>query len=81
MDPTFAISFQEIKSKFQGNNKISKNSSLIIKKNIDKIENLDLADCSLIIDKEKIVKEEIVFIALNENDEATKEEKIRGFKI
>jgi hypothetical protein len=54
---------------------------LIITKNTDKIENLNLADCSLKIGKEKDVMEEIIFKALDENDEATKEEKIRGFKI
>ena len=54
---------------------------MIITKNTDKIENLNLADCSLKIGKKKDVMEEIIFKALDENDEAIKEEKIRGFKI
>ena len=42
LDPTFALTLSEIKAKFQGNNKISKDSTLILKGKDSRIENLSL---------------------------------------
>ena len=48
MDPTFAITFQEIKSKFAGTNKISKDATLVLADKDLFFENLDLGSGSLV---------------------------------
>lgn len=42
LDPTFALTLDELKQKFVGTNKISKNSTLILKGSSSKVENLNL---------------------------------------
>lgn len=42
MDPTFALTFDEIKQKFQGENKISKDSTLVLIGKDTKVKDLNL---------------------------------------
>lgn len=49
LDPTFAITFQEIKSKFKGkHNKISRGSTLILADGETVLENLDLGNEAMV---------------------------------
>lgn len=42
LDPTFALTLNELKNKFKGNNRISKDSTLVLKGKEASIENLNL---------------------------------------
>lgn len=42
LDPTFALTLRELRSKFVGKNKISKGSTLILRGQGSRVENLDL---------------------------------------
>ena len=42
LDPTFALTLRDLRAKFVGENKISKNSTLVLKGLDSKVENLDL---------------------------------------
>jgi len=48
MDPMFALTFQEIKTKFTGTNKVSKDASMVLKDSNLFFENLDLAAGTLV---------------------------------
>ena len=50
MDPMFALTFQEIKTKFTSNCKISKEACMTLKDNNCFFENLDLAAGTLVCD-------------------------------
>ena len=80
MDPMFAITFKEIKCKFAGNNKISKDSTLILKDANLFFENLDVQQGSLICKNQmKIPGAEIIFDT-NVTEADPEIYRIRGFK-
>ena len=51
LDPTFALSIKELRSKFVGANKVSKNSTLILSGLNSRVENLDLDGVQVVEDK------------------------------
>ena len=69
LDPMFAITFEELKSKFMGKNKISKDATLILSEKNVSFDNLDLQndtmDCKNGL-KEMIAP--IVFVPSNNQD-------------
>ena len=83
LDPTFAITLKEIRDKFKGTNKISKNSTLILKGNKTTVNNLDL-DGYLVVNEGTVVegkidnKERIEFVLTTDKDPEIY--RIRGFK-
>lgn len=58
LDPTFALSIKELKQKFQGQNRISKDSTLILKGKDARIENLNL-DGYLVVKDGDVVTGEV----------------------
>lgn len=79
MDPTFAITYQEVVSKFQGKCKIAKGASLILADSETTFNNLDLGACTMICKTGvKYPSEPINFTPSGDNDAETM--KIRGYK-
>jgi len=82
LDPTFAITFAEIKSKLAGaeaNNKISKNATLILYDNDEDVKGLDLATQTCIVSENKqSIAPQIIFENSTEGDEEVY--RIRGYK-
>lgn len=82
IDPTFAITLQEIREKFKGDNNISSDSTLILKGHSTRVENLNLDGYlkaeSGIITGDVLNKEKIELQPSNESDDEIY--RIRGFK-
>jgi len=79
MDPTFAITLKELKSKFKGTSKISKDASVVLQDMDLEFENLDLGAGKFVC---KSVgnegSEAITFVPVDDSDKEIY--KIRGFK-
>lgn len=82
IDPTFAITLQEIRDKFKGNNHITKDSTLILKGFSTRVENLNLDGYlkaeSGVISGEVLNKEKVELAPSKETDDEIY--RIRGFK-
>lgn len=79
LDPRAAITFQEIKGLFAGNNKLSSDASLILKDSEVRFENLELNNGTLTCESGmKIPSAAISFVASVEDDKEVY--RIRGFK-
>lgn len=79
LDPMFAITFEEIKIKFMGANRISKEATLILNEKIVFFDNLDLRDETMMC--RNGIKETIpqmIFVPSDNQDE--EEYRIRGYK-
>jgi nucleoside-diphosphate kinase len=79
MDPTFAITFQEVKQKFKGVCKISKDATLILSDNESTFNNLEVGPTTLICKTGvKYPADPIVFEKSSDADQEVY--KIRGYK-
>lgn len=79
MDPMFAITFKEIKCKFHGPNKISKESSMVLSDNNLFFENLNLGSETLICQGgQKFQAQACTFEKSTPNDPEVY--RIRGYK-
>lgn len=79
LDPRAAITFQEIKGLFAGNNKLSSDASLILKDSEIRFENLELLNGTLTCESGmKVPSAAISFVASDGEDKEVY--RIRGFK-
>jgi hypothetical protein len=79
MDPQFAITFLQLKDKFKGKNKISKDATLILSESATKFENLEINKGTLICKNgAKCPAPPILFEVCDEGDNEIF--CIRGFK-
>lgn len=80
MDPMFALTIKEIKCKFAGINKISKDSSMILSDKECYFENLDLISGTLVCkNNQKNLEHNIVFEPGTQHTDP-EAYRIRGFK-
>jgi len=79
LDPTFALTMEELKQKFQGKCKIAKEGTLICKGEDTVFLNLDLGEATLVTGKGiKHPAPQIVMKPTNDNDKEVM--RIRGYK-
>ena len=78
LDPTFAITFQELKGRFVGQNRISKNSTMVLKGSDLFFQNLDCNATLICGGGMKYPKEDITFVQAQADDHEVF--RIRGYK-
>lgn len=79
LDPTFAITFEELKIKFMGNNRISKDATLLLSERDVFFDNLDLKNETMVCKNGvKEIQAPIKFTSCSDRDEEIY--RIRGYK-
>lgn len=79
MDPMFALTFEEIKIKFMGNNRISKEATMILTEKNVFFDNLDIQNETMVCKNGlKEMVPQVIFTPSDYNDE--EEFRIRGYR-